>query len=640
MLKRTQKLRRDIDESLARELVERIKVNKKIRRSLKPVGRIHIDRKLPFLCVYRKPSSQNGIADGDEKLVMGEASYLIAPAEEEFHDKTSFLVMEIARTLADQFGAFLLIEVWTKPITTTADMPASPSRFKIHPPPLDYPQINNEVLLESLKKIRVQKQPAVVTYSRVMRHHPRDLKPIISAKEAEENNIHCVGIEVGDIYRDSNTMADFPRLRAQIWRGLSRSIKRLVFDFVQQKSTFRPPHYHALGKKSLVKTVWSIDEQLAAISQQLDLVLMATPTNTKEAYEEFKKRHFEKQPKFLYRPLSINPGDLKRQLYSINIDKIEDPAMAQLFQLQQRGLDNKISLMADRNTSRFIYGSLQLYGPIEEYHVELSRFILNNVKRHKAEKGEKPDLVSAPEFAEYAERELEYYRNLVPAFDGKVEIRDDIPGVLVSGDTLMISDYVKINRKRVGAVLQHEVGTHMLTYFNGQAQPFKQLQTGLIGYDELQEGLAVLAEVLHQGLSSTRLRTLAARVLITKMLIDGVSFIEAFRELTSRYNFPRQTAFKIVTRVYRGGGLTKDSVYLRGLIWLLDYFRKGGEPDILYIGKYPIPFMPFIKEMMWRNVIKPPMVLPRYLTQDDADTGLTVLKEGISIEDLCSKVSD
>ncbi|HMO23754.1 MAG TPA: hypothetical protein PKC98_22550, partial [Candidatus Melainabacteria bacterium] len=217
MLKRTPKLRREIDETLARELSERIKVDKKIRRSLKPVGRIHIDRKHPFLCVYRKPSTQTGIADDDEKLVMGEASYLIAPSEEEFHDKTSFLVMEIARTLADQFGAFLLIEVWTKPITT-----------------------NNEVLLESLRRIRIQKQPAVVTYSRVMRHHPRDLQPLISAKDAEENNIHCVGIEVGDIYRDSNTMADFPRLRAQIWRGLSRSIKRLVFDFVQQKSTFHP----------------------------------------------------------------------------------------------------------------------------------------------------------------------------------------------------------------------------------------------------------------------------------------------------------------------------------------------------------------------------------------------------------------
>lgn len=622
------------------DIISRIEAEKKVRRSLyfrgKTVGKIHIDRQLPFLCLYRLSDEDKKNRTGDEKLVMGEASYIIAPGAKTYQSWLSEIVKEIASHLSAKFGAFLVIEVWTKPVVTTADMAASPPHFKIHLPPIRYPQIDTDVLVRSLEGIRVQKQKTQVNYAPKKQHYPQGFKELISSRQAEENNIHFLGIEVGDIYRDSNTNTDFPKLKQTIWRGLSRSIKRLVFDFVQTKSSFRPAHYHALGKNSLVKSVWTIDEQLANISKQLDLVLSVTPTNTVDAYREFKARNFERAPKFLYRPLTFNPGDLKRELYSINIDRIEDPAMSQLFMLQQRGLDNKISLMSDRGTGRFVYGSLQLYGKVDEYHVDLARYILNNVKRLPG-KPPKQDVLTALEFSTEAEKELEYYRNLNPIFKGKVEIRDDIPGVLVSSDTLLIGDQVKINKKRCGAVLQHEVGTHLLTYFNGQSQPFRQLQTGLIGYDELQEGLAVLAEYLHDGLTATRLRTLAARTIVCRMMIDGASFIDAFRELTTRYRFPPQTAFKIITRIFRGGGLTKDSVYLKGLVWLLEYFRRGGEADILFVGKYPIQFLPFIKELLWREVIKPPLVLPKYLSREHSDNYLDTLKAGITVENLCAQ---
>ena len=46
------------------------------------------------------------------------------------------------------------------------------------------------------------------------------------------------------------------------------------------------------------------------------------------------------------------------------------------------------------------------------------------------------------------------------------------------------------------ALLHHEVGTHLVTHVNGTHQPIKVLGVGLAGYDETQEGLAVLAEYL------------------------------------------------------------------------------------------------------------------------------------------------
>ena len=73
---------------------------------------------------------------------------------------------------------------------------------------------------------------------------------------------------------------------------------------------------------------------------------------------------------------------------------------------------------------------------------------------------------------------------------------DDVTGLMVSRGSLLVSSRMRIPVSRAEALIQHEVGTHVLTYYNGKAQPFRQLYSGLAGYESLQEGLAVLAEHL------------------------------------------------------------------------------------------------------------------------------------------------
>ena len=51
--------------------------------------------------------------------------------------------------------------------------------------------------------------------------------------------------------------------------------------------------------------------------------------------------------------------------------------------------------------------------------------------------------------------------------------------------------------EKAAALLAHEVGTHIVTYVNGKAQPFRQLYAGLAGYEAFQEGIAVLAELFE-----------------------------------------------------------------------------------------------------------------------------------------------
>ena len=103
------------------------------------------------------------------------------------------------------------------------------------------------------------------------------------------------------------------------------------------------------------------------------------------------------------------------------------------------------------------------------------------------------------EIAEAARALIERYRAIDPAFDAEVEVRDDVAGLLVSGGKLLIGSDSLMPARRLDALLAHEVGVHLLTYFNGAHQGLAIFRTGLAGYEGVQEGLGVFAEWASAG---------------------------------------------------------------------------------------------------------------------------------------------
>ncbi|MEZ4486518.1 MAG: flavohemoglobin expression-modulating QEGLA motif protein [Cyanobacteriota/Melainabacteria group bacterium] len=616
----------------AKELLPYIKTrleeSKRIRRQLAPWGKISIDRQLPFLTVYRKPEGTTSF--GDERLVMGEASYVTASGARRHHSALTKLVSEVVSTLSEKFGAFLILEVWVSAVEATEDMPARPPHFKIHLPQERIPRETVNRLERSLKRIRVHKQPAIVDVVPGSRTSPPGMLSLISMKKARQLNAFTLGVEVLDVYRDSHTKNDFPLILQVINRELTRAMRHSFFEFTQKHTTYRPRNFQQLGPRSIVKSVFDIDHQLATISGQFDLVLAATPTNYNSAFEEFKKEGFQKEPHFTYRPVAVEPADLKRRLYEIRIDRVEDPALAQLFREQQKGIDRQISMLSDRGTANFLYGSMQLFGVPNDTHVELARHVLDTVPVNSRDESLKESL-SAKEFAREAKQELRFYQQKYPDFEFDVELREDVSGVMVSSGNLLINPRSRIPETRVRAILQHEIGTHVVTFYNGRLQPFQQMASGLVGYDEVQEGLAVLAEYLSGGLTRRRMRMLAARVVAVRMMLNGADYIQVFRELTGTYRFGNKLAFNLVTRVFRSGGFTKDAVYLRGLIWLLEYLKNDGDLDALFVGKMPQIQLPLVKELLWRRVLKKPVIVPRYLRESDAGERLERIRQGMTL---------
>jgi uncharacterized protein (TIGR02421 family) len=625
----------ELSTTLIEAICDRLAQNKQVRRTLPRKGRLHIDRQLPFLCVYRQPTDREDV--GTHRLVKGEASYLVAPGDEVFHESTSALVREVVKTLSREFGAFLIIEVWAAPDGGQANDPAVPTvppTFTIHAPAGEGLGRTIEALEKRLLRIKVLKQAVAVDIHRQAKCHPSEMKPLLSASEARELKCSLIGISVPPVYRRAKTQQEFPQVMRALGRSLALALRQTFYEFTRSRTTHRPPHYHALGRKAVVKAVWEVDRRLAEVGNQFDYLLQLTPVNPNDAFEQFCRLNFERIPEFHYRPLPVDTGLLKRQLYNIPIERVEDPALERLFLEKQEELDIKLSMLRDRDTPRFLYESLQLFGGVKDDLLELAKNLLEKVPRNRKPLSD-TDEVNATQFASRAAAEINYYRSLCPEFSGKARVTSDVANLIVSRGNLLIAKEMKIPASRVEPLLAHEIGTHLLTYYNGRSQPFQQLYSGLAGYEELQEGMAVLSEYLVGGLDSSRMRQLAARVVAAHHLTNGASFVDTFRVLDRTFEFSQQAAYTITMRIYRGGGLTKDAIYLRGLRAMLRYIQKGGELGPLYAGKMAEKHIPLIQELQYRNVLAAAPLRPRFLESVEAQQRLGEIRNGkLSVLDL------
>lgn len=609
--------------------------NEPIRQRLPENGLLIIDRQLPFLFVYRKPSTK---ADGGTgRLIRSEASYLVAPGDRRHHKWVAALVRSVAETVAEALGAFLVIEIWSSdngPAEVDAEWAPG---FRIFTSRDAAAATTVTVLEKRLRAVKLLQKKARVDTTHGAPVAPPGLPPLLPRSLTRAMRCSLVGLETVPVYRDPESGNVFPVALRGLRRQLSRALKRAAHEFSVTRTTHSPVSYLALGRRGFVKKALEVDTRLSVVSDSFDFLLNVTPVNVDDAWRHFQRDLFDREPKFVYRPLPADPIVLKRNLYSLPTERIEDPALEQLYLEKQLELDRKLTLLLDRSTKRFLYGSLQLYGTADDSLVALAREILERLPPRS--RGEKGGRLPVEEFAREVQRELDYYRKNGAGVTTGVEIRDDLfEGLLVSQGNLLIGRKAVIPRSRVQALLQHEIGTHVLTYVNGRSQPLRILCDGLVGYDELQEGLAVLSEFLVGGLSRARLRVLAGRVTATASLVDGASFVDTFRALFRECFFSKRQAFNIAMRVYRGGGLTKDVVYLRGLVRVLEYLSEGNQLEPLFVGKIGQKHIPVIRELELRKVLRPAPCRPRYLDDPKAQRRLAALRRGSSVFDLVQAV--
>ncbi len=552
----------------------------------------------PYIFIYSEEEKKDPMLS---ELVKSEYTYLI------IRDKSfdfSFWIPPIMQKLVETFGSCLIIEAWTATDLQEEDVQIHVSR-------------KNALTIGQYLDKQLQAEGVVSVVKLVAgskKSFPTKVAPLIGLYDKKDNQILHLGLGIRPNYLMDNKNKILPIVLRQFREALSRSLSKTFFEFVRIHTTSKPTAFKINHPNELIPLVWEIDQKLCKESLRFDFLLLITPTNTHEAWLQFKKDNYRKPPIFHYRPMPIDPDIVKRNLYNLPIEDLYDPTIAYLFRDKRKELDWMMSMLSERGTEGFMLGSLQLFGNVSEKLLDKAKAILTITAYDTLPKDREDEIVYAEEFAHLAQQEINYLKAQEPQFNTTVRIRDDIYGVMVNQGVLNISKQYMLPRKRVNALLQHEVGTHIVTYFNGKQQPFNLFRLGVPGYEKLQEGLAVLAEYMVDELTNDRLRVLAGRVVAVHHMLGGNKFIDTFALLVEQHQFDKKTAFQMTMRVYRSGGLTKDALYLEGLIELVNYIKEGNDINLLTMGKIRKDYIPIIQELMLKGMLNAPVLIPRYLT--------------------------
>jgi uncharacterized protein (TIGR02421 family) len=355
-----------------------------------------------------------------------------------------------------------------------------------------------------------------------------------------------------------------------------------------------------------------VDAELCGIAEAFDWLELVTPVDLESTWCEFERGGFRQPPRFRYPAIELDLADLRRRLLALPLLEIAEPVVAALLAEKQREVDRHLALLALRDTGGFLQVSLDLFGEADESLVELAGEVVELLANTPVVAVEEP--VRATEVLSRARAELEEYARRASDFPQGVVLCDELAsGMRVTHGVLHIARDLSVRGARLTGLLHHEIGTHVLTFYNGSRQPLRQFRDGLAHYEPLQEGLGVLAEHLAGGLTPGRLRVLAARVLAVADLVAGYGFVEVFDRLRGRCALPPRLAFSVALRVFRGGGLTKDALYLRGLRELLAWLHRGLGIEPLFVGKIGLVHLDAVASLREQGVLVEPAVLPRYL---------------------------
>jgi len=578
-------------------------------------GYLFLEHDVPSLLIYRKKPDDKATL----RLARSGASYLII-GEENFSFFQEF-ISNLTEKMAAKFGSFILLEVFSGETNSIEFVIRGPS----HKLPVSLDVLKDELCKIPSRKYNVQLDARI---EQTKQRQLEELTPLFSIEDIKSKGGTLIGLEVPPVYRNADDNV-YPVYFRKFRDSFIQAIQKAIFEFVRVQTTSKLVNYHALGKRDIHREVFKIDKQLTEIESSYQFLLLVAPVNIQALRERFFETNFEEINKYHYRLLPVDPDILKRKLYNLRIDEIDDPALSYLFDEKREEIDHQLTMLKERDSKNFFYSSVRLYKGLEKNVLTEAKLILQNISEDHTQ--EERLLISAKDFAKIAEEEFEYFRTQSPDYKGKIHIRDDVNIMMVSqGELYLPSDY-KMTKNGAAALLQHEIGTHALTYYNGSQQSLSQMAAGFADYDALQEGIAVLSEYLIGGLSSNRLRVLAGRVVAGEALLDGADFKQIFSLLHTNHGFSKEPAFNITSRMFQGGGFLKDIIYLKGLVELRDYLVDGGELEPLLAGKFALKHVNVIKDLTDRGLLTPPKLKPRYLEQKDFKQKIDKLKQGLAL---------
>ncbi len=595
-----------------KKIIDNITREKRTHRPLPGDGYLFFEHDVPFLIIYNTIDEDYTT----RSLVKSKSSYLIvSQSHTEFYQT---LCCEIAEAMSDRFGSFLILEIYTGALGSKQFIiKGNKAKFTA----------TLKVLQKELSKI--ERRRGEVQVSAFIRNiKGTEGMGGLNVEDIEKCGAQFLRLEVPPVYK-SDQGSIYPTYFTDFRKAFVKAVQKALFEFTRVQTSSKIESYTALGKRKLEDVVFKIDKQLHDIRASYQFLLLVAPTNLKEARQHFFETNFEEVPDYHYRMLPVNPDLLKRRLFNLKIEDINDPAFTYIFDEKREEIDQELAMLKERGSRNFLYRSVRRYRGLDKSLVQEAETILKEIPEEDVQKD--GTQINAKEFALMAENEFSYFKKQSAKFTSKIHIRDDVNILMVSRGELYLPSGIKMSETEAKALIQHEIGTHVLTYYNGKQQPLYQLSAGLSDYDPIQEGIAMLSEYLIGALSANRLRVIAGRVIAGAALLDGMNFKQMFHALYGYHGFSKENAFNITSRMFQGGGFLKDIIYLKGLVELRQYLMDGGNLYCLLAGKFAIKHIEVIDELTERGILKPPVIKPRYMELPDYEEKINKIKEGIPI---------
>lgn len=333
--------------------------------------------------------------------------------------------------------------------------------------------------------------------------------------------------------------------------------------------------------------IFEIDANLDRLVKKIELLSYVNPLNIEKEKHQFFASKYSIDPEFRYPKLKFSPYKLHRMFFSQRLERIEDEEIRTMYKEIIYYYSNMVQCIETiGQKKKFHYNSLRVYGSPTEKDVENARFILHY--------GDEP-VTGDMEKIFTAEEAKAYFEDFATQYDFPLNIKFSThiaAEAMVSNasQSLLIKRNVKFSKNQLLTLANHEIGVHLVTTYNGQQQPLKIFSNGFPKNVETQEGLAVFSEYMSGALTLKRLKELAYRVLASDSLIKGYAFSDTFDLIHNKYKLNRNDAFAITLRAHRGGGFTKDRLYLSGLRKIYKRYRREESMEPLLSGKVSLDY--------------------------------------------------
>ena len=445
---------------------------------------------------------------------------------------------------------------------------------------------------------------------------------LITHVNAHFDNTLVLPIEVKKIFMDESSGDVYPLVLEELKAGFKSAISETAAFFVRRYGKKKKTQKADMLSSTISAEVITLDKKLYSLCKTVETLNFINPINLAAQRNAFFKNSYI-SPNFNYKQLDINPYKFREQLYKLPVDDINDADIQQLYRHVIDNLASKIDLLTTIGTDDFVYNSLKYYGEPSHVDITNARFLLH-LNTENDGNGDKA--LNADEAIHYFKEQAQLW-----GLNCRIEKSSKVVAkAMVNNEKalLLINKSALFTEKELHAFAYHELGIHMLTTINAKKHPLKVFSLGLTGNTHTQEGLALYSEYCSGSLTIQRLKTIALRVIAVKYMLEHNDFVKTYHALMSEFKLEKDFAFTLTTRVYRGGGFTKDYLYLKGFRDVIN-LAKANSIDNLLVGKVGTLDFEITNEIVERGMIAKPQPLFDLTYKSSGDTVLDFVIDSI-----------